>query len=74
MKQTEYVFNDALCKALNVKDDEEAVEDMCKLALNFLKAHYSICAIDEETDEIIGFALMKPMYQSNYSWYDFGDS
>lgn len=59
---------ETLCRSVGLLNDADALRDMCNLFRFLLREECSIAMIDLESDRIVGVAIMKIMWKSDYSW------
>lgn len=64
-----YFPYDTLFRAIDIVNDAEAMEAMCSIVRFLMKDECSMIAIDEATEEIVGVAIMKIMWEHDRSWY-----
>lgn len=57
-----------LFRSAGLGKSSEAAEEMCQLFRFLLAEECSIAAIDVETGAIVGVAIMKIMWEDDFSW------
>lgn len=63
-----YFGYETLSRSVGLSNDPVELRDMCNLFRFLLREECSIAMIDSETERIVGVAIMKIMWKSDFSW------
>lgn len=65
-----YIPFDTLCRSMDLKNNNDGIDEICEGIRYLLKNDCSIIAVEKSSNEIVGIVVMTIMRHENRSWLE----